>query len=202
MLHPDTQLRYLSTEVGHGVFATAAIPRGTIVWVRDCLDQEFTREQLSQLPAVYQTLVRRYTFLTAAGTNLLCWDGGRLMNHSCQPSCAGTHLGFEMAIRDLEPGAELTNDYATLSLTEEEFFSCNCHSPVCRGLITSEASSEIASSLVMQLRAVLPLALTLPQPLWPLVNPAQVCQAFERLALPRPARLAMQAESYTTLVLP
>jgi uncharacterized protein len=202
MLHPDTQLRYLSTEVGHGVFATAAIPRGTIVWVRDCLDQEFTREQLSQLPAVYQTLVRRYTFLTAAGTNLLCWDGGRLMNHSCQPSCAGTHLGFEVAIRDLEPGAELTNDYATLSLTEEEFFSCNCHSPVCRGLITSEEAPDIASSLAMQLRAALPLALTLPQPLWPLVNPAQVCQAFERLALPRPARLAIQAESCTTLVLP
>jgi hypothetical protein len=54
MLHPDTQLRYLNAEVGYGVFATAAIPRGTIVWVRDCLDQEFTREQLSQLPAVYQ----------------------------------------------------------------------------------------------------------------------------------------------------
>jgi hypothetical protein len=69
-------------------------------------------------------------------------------------------------------------------------------------LITSEEAPEIASSLAMQLRAALPLALTLPQPLWPLVNPAQVCQAFERLALPRPARLTIQAESCTTLVLP
>jgi hypothetical protein len=60
----------------------------------------------------------------------------------------------------------------------------------------------VFATAAMPLRAALPLALTLPQPLWPLVNPTQVCQAFERLALPRPTRLAIQAASYTTLGLP
>ena len=98
-------------------FHAAPSSGSEIAWIRNSLGNNCRNYSLCT-----RRLVRRYTFLTAAGTNLLCWDGGRLMNHSCQPSCAGTHLGFEVAIRDLEPGAELTNDYATLSLTEEEFF--------------------------------------------------------------------------------
>ena len=34
MIHPDTELRFISDEVGYGVFATALIGRGTITWVR------------------------------------------------------------------------------------------------------------------------------------------------------------------------
>lgn len=180
MLHPNTELRFINSEVGYGVFATALIPRGTITWVRDELDQEFTTEKLSKLPPAHDELVRRYTFLTSTETHLLCWDGGRLINHSCQPTCAGTHWGFEVALRDLAPGDELTNDYATLHLIEEEHFHCNCNGPACRGVITSAAAPEIEAALALQLQAALPLIQTLPQPLWSLINLAQLDQAFER----------------------
>jgi hypothetical protein len=29
VIHPDTELRFVSDEIGYGVFATALIPRGT-----------------------------------------------------------------------------------------------------------------------------------------------------------------------------
>ena len=44
------------------------------------------------------------------------------MNHSCQPNCAGTELGLEIALVDIEIGDELTNDYATLGISTTEGF--------------------------------------------------------------------------------
>lgn len=178
MLHPHTELRFISPEIGYGVFATAPIPRGTIIWVRDELDQEFTSEQLAQLPPAYNEIKRRYTFLTSAATHLLCWDGGRLMNHSCQPTCAGTQGGFEVVLRDLAPGDELTNDYATLHLIEAEHFHCNCNDDACRGVITSAAARDIEATLAQQLQAALSLVQSQPQPLWSLLKPAQIEQVL------------------------
>ena len=39
MIHPDTELRFINREIGFGVVATRLIRRGTIIWVRDELDQ-------------------------------------------------------------------------------------------------------------------------------------------------------------------
>ena len=40
MLHPDTELRVVSADIGFGVFATALIPKGTIVYIKDPLEIE------------------------------------------------------------------------------------------------------------------------------------------------------------------
>jgi len=37
MIHPHTELRFISEQVGHGVLATQIIPRGTMVYVKDRL---------------------------------------------------------------------------------------------------------------------------------------------------------------------
>ena len=46
MLHPHTELRHINQALGYGVVATRLIPRGTIIWVLDKLDQTFTRLRL------------------------------------------------------------------------------------------------------------------------------------------------------------
>jgi hypothetical protein len=51
MVHPHTELRFVSPQIGWGVFATRLIPRGTIVWALDSLDQRFTPDQVAALPA-------------------------------------------------------------------------------------------------------------------------------------------------------
>jgi hypothetical protein len=38
MIHPHTCIRYVNPQIGYGVFATAFIPKGTIVYVKDDLE--------------------------------------------------------------------------------------------------------------------------------------------------------------------
>lgn len=48
-MHPDTEIRHLSEEVGVGVFATKLIPKGTIVWIKDELDIVLDEENIESL---------------------------------------------------------------------------------------------------------------------------------------------------------
>lgn len=54
------------------------------------------------------------------------------MNHSCAPTCLGPSADFEVAVRDISPGEELTDDYAALSLQVNESFDCHCRAWNCR----------------------------------------------------------------------
>ena len=56
-------------------------------------------------------------------------------NHSCDPNC-GMHgeITF-VAIRDIQPGEELTVDYAFID-NEDYSFECHCESEKCRHIIT------------------------------------------------------------------
>jgi hypothetical protein len=49
---------------------------------------------------------------------VLCWDYGRYVNHSFKSNCLSTAYDFEIAIRDIYPGEELTDDYGYLNVTE------------------------------------------------------------------------------------
>ena len=54
MMHPDTEIRYVSEEVGVGVFATKLIPKGTTVWIKDELDMILTEEYIESLDDIRQ----------------------------------------------------------------------------------------------------------------------------------------------------
>lgn len=117
MIHPDTELRFIRPEVGYGVVATKKIPKGTITWVLDKLDREFTIEQFNQMEPLYQNILDTYTFKNNKGNLVLCWDHGRYVNHSFNSNCLSTAYDFEIAIRDIEPGEQLTDDYGYLNIS-------------------------------------------------------------------------------------
>ena len=117
MIHPHTELRFISNEVGYGVVATQFIPAGTITWVYDKLDREFTPEQFSQLEPLYQNILDTYTFRNNNGNLVLCWDNARFVNHSVNANCLSTVYDFEIAIRDINPGEQLTDDYGYLNIS-------------------------------------------------------------------------------------
>jgi len=48
---------------------------------------------------------------------VLCWDNGRYVNHSFNSNCLTTAYDFEIAIRDIQPGEQLTDDYGYLNIT-------------------------------------------------------------------------------------
>ena len=118
MIHPKTELRFISNEVGYGVFATDFIPAGTITWVLDKLDREFRPEEFFAMDLVYQNIIDTYTFRNNIGNYILCWDHGRFVNHSFNSNCLTTAYDFEIAIRDILPGEQLTDDYGYLNIKD------------------------------------------------------------------------------------
>ncbi|WP_163397802.1 SET domain-containing protein [Flavobacterium fluviatile] len=121
MIHPDTEIRFISPEKGYGVVATKLIPRGTITWVQDDLDQIFSRDQVTKLNPFIKKYLETYSFTNKHGDMVLCWDNGKFVNHSFKPSCFSTPYDFEIAIRDIYPGEELTDDYGYLNV-EKPFY--------------------------------------------------------------------------------
>lgn len=100
----------------YGVVATKLIPRGTITWVQDDLDQIFTREKMANLNPNIKKYLDTYSFTNKNGEMILCSDNGKFVNHSFKPSCFSTPYDFEIAIRDIHPGEELTDDYGYLNV--------------------------------------------------------------------------------------
>lgn len=116
MIHPNTEVRFISKEKGYGLVATKLIPKGTITWVQDDLDQIFTRRQREELNPVIKHHLDIYSFINKNGESVLCWDNGKFVNHSFNPSCFSTAYDFEIAIRDIHPEEELTDDYGYLNV--------------------------------------------------------------------------------------
>lgn len=116
MIHPHTELRFISDEMGYGVVAKAFIPKGTITWVLDKFDREFTPVQLEAMEDVYKDIIDIYAFRNNKGNYVLCWDHARFVNHSFNSNCLTTAYDFEIAVRDIYPGEQLTDDYGYLNI--------------------------------------------------------------------------------------
>lgn len=118
MIHPKTELKFISNKIGYGVVATEFIPAGTITWALDDLDREFSPSKLKKMDPLYQSILETYCYRNKKGNFVLCWDYGRYVNHSFKSNCLSTAYDFEIAIRDIRPGEELTDDYGYLNVSE------------------------------------------------------------------------------------
>ncbi len=163
MMHPDTELRFISPEVGHGVYATAPIAKGTVVWVLCRFDRVFTPAEVDALPAAYQPLVERYAYVDQFGDYILCWDNARSINHSCDFNMIGVGHDFEVATRDIQAGEQITCEYGGLNLSGR--LRCRCGSPKCRGVITGEDALRLWKEWDGIVRDSLDVAVDVPQPL-------------------------------------
>jgi len=163
MLHPHTELRLVSEEIGYGVFATKPIPKGTILWVLCDLDIVFKPGHAKRLPAPYQAIIDKYAYDDADGNCILCWDNGRMLNHNCDPSMLGVGTDYEIAVRDIAKGEEITCDYGELNLTES--MECLCGGPHCRGAVHGEDPKFMWRQWDDIVAKVLPLAAKVDQPL-------------------------------------
>lgn len=170
MIHPATELRLVDPAIGHGVYATAAIPRGTLVWVRDRLDRVLSPAEIAALPPLLAGQTERHFWLDRSGDYVLAWDLARFVNHSCRPNCAGVAPGVEIAITDIAPGEQITNDYAELGMRPDETLTCACGAPTCRGLVSGAEAEAIRTAYGAAARDALGQAPTVQQPLAALLS--------------------------------
>lgn len=133
MIHPSTELRLVNPQVGYGVFASRFIPKGSLVYVQDPLDIEITPERYRDLDETSRDLAEKYSFIDSTGNRILSWDAAKFVNHSCHPNTMSTAWGFEVALRDIEAGEEITDEYSLFNLEWE--MECACGHRACRGMI-------------------------------------------------------------------
>jgi hypothetical protein len=131
-LTPKAQARPAG-EKGWGSFATERINTSETVaafggWVID-------RETLATMSADRQgrsIQIDHDLYLVSGETP----EPGDMLNHSCGPNCGMVGSQVLVALRDIEPGEELTFDYAMCDASDYDEFPCLCGSPTCRGVVT------------------------------------------------------------------
>lgn len=164
MIHPDTSLGHVSETIGYGVFATARIPRGTIVYVIDPLDVKVSMAEFDGLPPPIRELADRYSYVDHNGCRILSWDFAKYVNHCCEPNTLSTGYGFEIALRDIEQGEHVTDDYGLFNL--EWSIVCHCASDTCRGLIRGSDLDRYADRWDARVKEALTRVRVVEQPLW------------------------------------
>ena len=122
MLHPDTILKFINPDIGHGVFATNYIPKGTLTWVCNELDMLYSLPEINAFNEDEKNARMTHCYRNNKGQYVYSTDNARYVNHSSDPSCMLTAYQVEIAIRDIHPGDQLTVDYGTLNIIEP--FEC------------------------------------------------------------------------------
>ena len=140
MIHPDTQV-FSTGSVGLGIRATRAIPRGTLLWVRDPLDVVLSDDEVSRLAPNLRAQAERLGYRDSAGRWVVCWDGGKYVNHSCAPTMRGIGPDAMIALDDVKAGQEITCDYAECNL--DVALPCRCGATSCRRVISSPTPPDL-----------------------------------------------------------
>ncbi|HSF83954.1 MAG TPA: SET domain-containing protein [Anaerolineales bacterium] len=163
MIHPDTELRFVNQTIGYGVFATRFIPRGTLLYVEDPLEIRIAPDNVLLQNPDYAEIIIKYSFVDPDGSYVISRDLAKYVNHCCHYNTLGSAYGFEIAVRDIQPGEEITDDYA--SFTFEETMELACHYPDCRQMLSPGDFDRFVEQWDADLKDALQYFPNVPQPL-------------------------------------
>lgn len=122
---------------GQGLFAIAPIAREEIVCIKG--GYIFDREALSSMPEWYKAAeiqIAENLFIGPLDEEER--QGSMIFsNHSCDPNLGVRGQIVFVAMRDIEPGEELTHDWA---MTDDDHFEleCHCGAASCRQIVSGQ----------------------------------------------------------------
>ncbi|HEY3486899.1 MAG TPA: SET domain-containing protein-lysine N-methyltransferase, partial [Gammaproteobacteria bacterium] len=146
------------------------IPKGTIIYIQDPQETRLSPRQFNKLDYEQKSLVERYSYIDAQGHLVMSADHAKFMNHSCECNTIGTAYGFEIAIRNIAAGEELTAEYGVLNIQLEYEIGCDCAN--CRKILRITDIDQHYALWDQWITAVLPAIPRVPQPLWPRMDVA------------------------------
>ncbi|EMR04602.1 SET domain-containing protein [Cesiribacter andamanensis] len=177
MIHPDIELRYINDAIGYGVFAKKRIPEGTITYIRDSLEIEVAPADFQKHPPVMQQAIDKYSYIDERGYRIVSWDIAKYVNHCCQCNTISTGWGFEFAIRDIEAGEQITDEYGIFNLEREmEVF---CGNSQCRKVIRPDDFDRLYPQWDARIQQSMKKFEQVAQPLLPLMD-AQIREELEQ----------------------
>lgn len=168
MIHPNTELRFISESIGYGVFATSDIPEGTIVYVKDSLELVISpTDYLLHTPEM-QEVVEKYSYIDEKGNRIISWDFAKYVNHCCNCNTISTGYGFEIAIREIKKGEQITDEYGIFNLDYP--MTLVCGEPGCRKVIQPEDFDNYYEQWDHKIRQSIGHLFAVEQPLMPFVE--------------------------------
>lgn len=186
MIHPHTELRLINDAVGYGVFATQLIPKGTIVYVKDSMEIEISPTQYLLYQAEMQESIEKYSYIDERGYRIISWDFGKYVNHCCNCNSISTGYGFEVAIRDIQVGEQITDEYGIFNLQEEMTLQCGFEG--CRKMIKPSDFDEYYQEWDAKIKQALPNLHQVEQALLPFVDAETVQKLDEYFINPESYR--------------
>ena len=133
MIHPNTELKLINEQVGYGVFATADIPAGTIVYVKDSLELVVSPTDYLMHSEEMKEVIEKYSYIDEKGNRIISWDFAKYVNHCCNCNSISTGYGFEIAIREIKKGEQITDEYGIFNLIKPMTLVCgeqNCRKEI------------------------------------------------------------------------
>ncbi|MCB0585223.1 MAG: SET domain-containing protein [Phaeodactylibacter sp.] len=168
MIHPHTRIQFINDEIGYGVFATHFLPKGTITYVKDSLEMEITPEDFENYSAAMQEVIEKYSYIDERGVRIVSWDFAKYVNHCCNCNTMSTGYGFEIAIRDIQPGEQITDEYGIFNIGRD--MELQCHYSNCRRRVGPGDFERYYLQWDEQLKGALGALLAVDQPLLPLID--------------------------------
>src|SRR4030095_10200293 len=122
---------------GRGLFAAETIQKGEIVGIKGgSIFDRRTLEAVAKTLGSAEIQIAEDLFIGPLSENER--EGSMIFsNHSCEPNIGVRGQIVFVALRDIEPGEELTHDWAMTDDDEYEM-DCNCGAPSCRKVITGQ----------------------------------------------------------------
>jgi hypothetical protein len=169
MMHPDTELKIVSAEIGVGVFATRSLPKGTIVYVEDPLEINIPSDSAVLLNPVLRPLIDKFGTIRANGDFEISWDYAKYMNHCCRYNAITTGFGFDIATEDIHAGEQIRDDYGLFNV--EYGMELMCDFADCRKRIRTQDFDSLADGWDRSAIDALAHSLNVPQKLWEVIDP-------------------------------
>ena len=164
MLHPHTELKFINDQIGYGVFVTRDIPKGTIVYVKDSLELEISPEMYQSHSPAMQDQIEKYAYVDDRGYYVVSWDFAKFVNHCCDCNTISTGYGFEIAIRDIMAGEQITDEYGIFNLEYEMHLQCG--NQACRKVIKPGDFDVYYQDWDLKIRQAIPGMFEVSQPLF------------------------------------
>jgi len=120
---------------GKAVYARDVIEPGELiaVWTGRIVSTE-ELDELSEDIRRHTVQVEERLYLASHGPD----EGPDFINHSCEPNAGLDGQIAIVALHRIQPGDEVTIDYAMCDGSPYDEFDCGCGSAICRGRVTGE----------------------------------------------------------------
>lgn len=136
MLHPGIKLVDRGVIQGKGLVTQVLIRAGEVVSRLEPNQPTHTIEALRAMPEDEQDRLLHYCY-QCDEDHIVCEQGDeRFMNHACDPNTWWRDDETMIARRDIQPGEEVTYDYATTEIDVPFEMPCGCGADNCRGHVS------------------------------------------------------------------